>query len=128
MAYPLKADVKLFDVNFHRSIASAFNLNLPSELGDRNSYTAEKQVIYPFRFILITAKFIKPLFIRQEEITGTCDNIYDLSFLGYQHWMKKVPSFCSDIDADQFELVKTRDFDNCSILPLYNVLAPAALR
>lgn len=58
-------------------------------------------------------------------MTGTCANVYDWIPL---HGDNKLNAMCHPTLGNRYQLFKTRDFDNCTHLPMYNLVAPAGWR
>lgn len=79
--------------------------------------------------ILVRLKFKSQFQIgrsTQDEITGRCENVYDWAPAASEGNLTQM--FCGVAAKHRYRVIKTRNFDNCTVLPMFNLVTPVALR
>ena len=146
LGYPLHSTVNQWAVGIHKGIASVFSLRYPEpepkeeRLTSSKSYNSmEVRCLMLWLYWIITIGYLQwietlnlPLvYLFQEEITGQCINVYEWYSLEDERGSVTQPTgnyLCQPTSNNRYQLYKTRDFDNCTHLSMYNLLSPAGWR
>ncbi|XP_045027440.1 uncharacterized protein LOC116919379 [Daphnia magna] len=110
LGYSARSSVNQWAVGFHKGIASLLSLRYPeAELKD--GYIPGSRTFTSM----------------EEEVTGRCANVYEWYTLEGEHRSSN-ERLCPSISSGRHQLFKTRNFDNCTHLPIYNLMSPAGWR
>jgi hypothetical protein len=147
LGYPERSNVSHWAVGVHKGMASIFSLRYPEPEPKDGRLTSSKTyssmevryiMLRPLnQYIQYIEPWIKafecfPLWLWfQEEVTGRCANVYEWYALEDDGKAGTKPAdkyLCHPTSSSRYQLYKTRDFDNCTQLSMYNILSPAGWR